>query len=183
MRLTNFLPTFLLLFFPTLALTLSTTPLTILITSSPALPQPASLPPSTTASLTTLHTTYSASLRSDNTFHFRNVSAPGSYLLSISCATHAFPPLRIDIGEDGKVEAWRTYRGNEWGNRGEEYAVMKGEGMSNVLEIKALGEKGYYMERQGCEFFIFIFHRRLQSFYMEKTGRSWFTLPWFECNC
>jgi len=25
-----------------------------------------------------------------------------------------------------------------------------------VVEVKALGGKGYYMERQGCEFFFFL---------------------------
>lgn len=134
-------------FLPTLALTRSSA-VTILIPSTAQLPQPAALPPSTAASLTTLHSTYSASLRGDNTFHFRNVSAPGSYLFTITCATHAFPPLRLDLTADGTVEAWRTWRGNEWGNKGEEFIV--GEG--NVLEVKALGGKEYYMERQGCEF-------------------------------
>jgi ER membrane protein complex subunit 7 len=166
MRLTNLLSVILLLLLPTLAPALSTTALTILIPPSPQLPQPAALPPSTTASLTTLQRTYSASLRSDNGFRFRNVSAPGSYLLSISCATHAFPPLRVDVARDGTVQAWRTFRGNDWGNRGEEYAVVKGEGMSNVLEIKALGGMGYYMERQGCECFfpVIVFHWHCNSF-------------------
>lgn len=148
-RLGHLLSTLLLLL-PILALSLSTE-LTILIPSTSQLPQAATLPPSTTASLTTLSATYSAHLSSQNSFHFRNVSAPGSYLLSISCATHAFPPLRVDVSADGTVEAWRTIRGNEWENKGEEFNV--GEG--NVLEVKALGGKAYYMKRQGCEFFFF----------------------------
>ena len=55
------------------------------------------------------------------------------------------------MSADGTVEAWRTIRGNEWENKGEEFNV--GEG--NVLEVKALGGKAYYMKRQGCEFFFF----------------------------
>lgn len=134
---------------PPLALALAlSTPLTVLIAPTPQLPQPATLPPSTSASLTTISKAYSSHLSSQNTFHFRNVSA-GSYLFSIACATHAFPPLRVDVAADGTVEAWRTFRGNEWENKGEEFGV--GEG--NVLEVKALGGKGYYMERQSCKFF------------------------------
>jgi hypothetical protein len=139
-----------LLLLPTLTLCV-TTPLTILILPTSQLPQPAALPPSTSASLATISTTYAAHLNRDNSFCFRNVSAPGSYLLSITCATHAFPPLRIDVSADGTVEAWRTFRGNEWENKGEEVPVVAEKGKGNVLEVKALGGKNYYMERQGCE--------------------------------
>jgi hypothetical protein len=154
MHLSNhFFTPLLLLLLPTLTPSLST-PHTISIPSSHHLPNPAALPPSTTATLTTLAHTYSSHLSTSHTFRFRNVSAPGSYLFSISCATHFFAPLRVDVAADGGVEAWRTFRGNEWGNKGEEVAVVVGEGGvagDKVLEVRALGGKAYYMERQGCE--------------------------------
>jgi len=143
----------LLLLLPTLTHSLSI-PLTISIPSSQHLPNPAALPASTTATLTTLAHTYSSHLSTSHTFRFRNVSVPGSYLFSVSCATHLFGPLRVDVAADGGVEAWRTFRGNEWGNKGEEVAVVVGEGGvvgDKVLEVRALGGKAYYMERQGCE--------------------------------
>lgn len=55
------------------------------------------------------------------------------------------------MSADGTVEAWRTFRGNEWENKGEEVPVVAEKGKGNVLEVKALGGKNYYMERQGCE--------------------------------
>jgi hypothetical protein len=129
---------------PALALTAH---LSITIPPSNQLPNPASLSPSTSASLTTISTTYSVPLNSANAFSFRNITA-GSYLLSVSCPTHAFAPLRIDVSADGAVAAWPTYRGNEWNHKGEELTV--GEG--NVLEVRVLAGKEYYMARQGCEY-------------------------------
>jgi hypothetical protein len=134
---------------PYLALS-TTTFLTISIPSSPQLPSLSTLPPSTSASLTTLSTSYTAHINAQSNFVFRNVSA-GSYLLSIACASHAFAPLRVDVGLDGTVEAWRTFRGNEWENRGESVMGI-GDGNGKTVEAKVLGAKGYYMERAGCEF-------------------------------
>lgn len=100
---------------------------------------------------------------------FRNVTQ-GSYLLDIHCATHAFAPLRVDVSpildgalEDGvpghgevklEVKAWETYRGNDWGNKGEEAPRQKLGNNENgvVFGAKVLGEKGYFMERSKCEF-------------------------------
>lgn len=137
------------------ALTLSYS-LTITIPSTPLLPDPRTLPPSTTCSLTTPPHEYTAHLTTTNTFHFRNIST-GSYLLSIACASHAFAPLRVDVENDGTIEAWRTFRGNEWENRGE--SVMNGK----TIEAKVLGVKEYYMERAGCEFVFFLFSPSILS--------------------
>jgi hypothetical protein len=131
------------------ALTLSHS-LTVSVPTSQQLQNPSVLPPTTTASLMTLSHEYIAHLNTQNHFVFRNVSA-GSYLLEIMCASHGFAPLRVDIRGDGTVEAWRTFRGNEWENKGE--AVMASDG--KTVEAKLLGHKGYYMERAGCEFSIF----------------------------
>lgn len=126
----------------------------------PALPNPHVLPASTRATLTTLGAALSAPLSAANTFVFTNVSA-GSYLADVHCATHAFAPLRVDVlrgGEavDGgssegeavlRVRAWETYRGNDWGNMGEEVRAAEG----GVLDVRVLGQKGYFMERSSCE--------------------------------
>ncbi|KAG0647865.1 ER membrane complex subunit 7, partial [Hyphodiscus hymeniophilus] len=100
-----------------------------------------------------------APLRLDNTFDFRNVST-GSYLLDIHCATHEFAPLRVDVHDgiklqDGAVEnvatveVWGTFRGNEWGNKGEAVPVVMHEGGVWVFEGNAAGVKEYFMERGG----------------------------------
>jgi ER membrane protein complex subunit 7 len=154
MRLTNLITPssisiLLLLLLPALIQALSI-PLTISLVPTSHLPNPGALPPSTTASLTTLSNTYTAHLSSLHAFNFRNLSAPGSYLFSISSATHSFAPLRVDVDEEGSVRAWRTFRGHEWDNRGEELAVKIVDG-KRVLEAKAVGKKEYYMERQGCK--------------------------------
>lgn len=133
----------------------SSTHLSIFVPASHALPNPSTLPPSTSATLTTLGHSYVAPLSIDNNFAFRNVSA-GSYLLSVSCATHEFAPLRIDVGAPGpggeaKVEAWGTFRGNEWDNKGEVMPVG-GENGVNVLEVRVVGGKEYYVPRSGCKF-------------------------------
>lgn len=124
---------------------------------------PSTLPPSTTASLNTLSAHHSAPLRVDNSFDFRNVST-GSYLLDIRCATHAFAPFRVDVHDvEGteKVEVWGTFRGNEWGNKGEVATVSYVDGIWG-FETRVQGQKQYLMERSGCEF---SFHetRKLQT--------------------
>lgn len=130
----------------------ATTSITLALPPSASLPNPAALPPSTRASLSSLGVLLVAPLSTQNTFVFRNVSA-GSYLADVACATHAFAPLRVDVdlvsGEAGgvTVKAWETYRGNEWGNRGEG-VVPAGEG--GWLEVRVLGGKGYYSERSKC---------------------------------
>lgn len=152
MRLTTYLPT---LFAPlSLALTLHLT-----IPSSPQIPYPATLPPSTTASLTTLFASHTAPLRTDNAFSFRNVT-PGSYLLDIRCPTHVFLPYRVDVhpsteGKEETVEAWGTFRGNEWGNKGEVVGLTRDmETGGWEMEARVAGGKEYLQERSGCMFLI-----------------------------
>lgn len=131
------------------------THLRIAIPPSNLLPNPATLPPSTTASLTTLSSLHRAPLRVDNTFDFRNVTS-GSYLLDVHCHTHAFAPLRVDVheGEVNEVEVWGTFRGNEWANKGEALSVRKITEEGQVIwafEVKLGAEREYFFERTGCK--------------------------------
>lgn len=146
--------------------------------SPPLLPNPHALPASTRATLTTLgKPVLAAPLSVANTFVFRNVT-PGSYLLDVHCATHAFAPLRVDVfrdvdgggggGGEGagqppvlRAAAWETFRGNDWGNKGEAVTPVtvplggedgEGEGVQEVLDVRVAGVKGYFMERSKCMF-------------------------------
>lgn len=85
---------------------------------SALLPNPASLPPSTSLTLTTSGTTKRTLVQRDNKFVFRNVPE-GSYLLDVQCPTHHFGPLRVDVDRAGEVKVYMTFRGNEWSNIGE----------------------------------------------------------------
>lgn len=93
---------------------------------SPLLPNPASLPPSTSLTLTTSGITKRTLIQRDNKFVFRNVSE-GSYLLDVQCQTHHFGPLRIDVDRSGDVKVHMTFRGNEWSNIGEKrnYPIVR----------------------------------------------------------
>ncbi|KAM0335180.1 hypothetical protein ACHAQA_000221 [Verticillium albo-atrum] len=107
---------------------------------------PQTLPPQTHATLSTLHAAHSAPLSPQNTFTFRNLTGPASYLLDIHCTTNIFTPLRIDVAEDGALYAWETFRGNDWDNKGEAIAGREfpnGKG----FEVRAVGAKGYFVER------------------------------------
>ncbi|KAL9075054.1 MAG: hypothetical protein Q9157_004145 [Trypethelium eluteriae] len=68
-----------------------------------------------------------------------------------------FPPLRIDIttteGEGLGVEAWRTYRGNEWENKGQRLGGGAGD---VVVEVRPLGGKEYYQQRSGFSVLSFL---------------------------
>ena len=61
-------------------------------------------------------------------------------------------PIRVDIKDDGSIEAWETFRGNDWGNKGEVIAVREGS-FGGGLEVRALGGKTYFLERPKCEYF------------------------------
>lgn len=72
-----------------------------------------------------------------------------------------FPSTLIDGakakgGVDGvvlEVEAWRTFRGNEWGNKGEKMGVSREvDGWVKVEGVRPLGGKEYYVQRAGCKF-------------------------------
>lgn len=121
-----------------------------LTVSLPAKPNPFLLPPTTHATLSSLHKRLDAPLTAVNTFSFHNVSAD-SYLLDVHCATDTFQPLRVDVAEDGAVKAWETFRGNEWANKGEEVPVKSEGETSRGFSVKALGGKIFFMERPACE--------------------------------
>ncbi|KAM6476535.1 hypothetical protein HDV62DRAFT_384176 [Trichoderma sp. SZMC 28011] len=129
---------------------LSAAQLTITV-GLPAKPNPFLLPPSTHATLSSLHKRLEAPLTTVNTFNFHNVTAD-SYLLDVHCATEAFHPLRVDVGEDGEVKAWETYRGNEWANKGEEVPV-KTEGGARGISVKGAGSKIFFVERPAFSVF------------------------------
>ena len=117
------------------------------IPPSTLLPNPATLPPSTHATLSTLGQSHTALLQRNNAFTFNNVSA-GSYLLDINCRDYHFAPLRVDVGAEEKVEVWQTFRGNEWDNKGEKV----GEGVGSCrAEGRVVGGKAFYEARSGCE--------------------------------
>lgn len=115
----------------------------------PATPNPFALPPTTHATLSTLSEYRSAPLSSVNTFVFHNVT-PGSYLADVHCTTDGFRPLRIDVSvdQDGAelIQAWDTFRGNEWGNKGELVPVREGSAGKGV-DVKSIGKKMYFMDR------------------------------------
>ena len=116
----------------------------------PSTPNPFGLPPATHATLAALgRPRASAPVTSVNTFVFRGVPA-GSYLLDVHCTTDAFVPLRVDIAEDGAVEAWETFRGNDWDNKGERLVVRDGSA-GRGFEVRAVGHKNYFMDRPTCE--------------------------------
>lgn len=138
--------------------------LLLTIPPSAQLPNPAALPASTTAHLSSLKDHHSAPLRTDSTFLFNNLTE-GSWLLDVHCASHAVAPLRIDItrapkessskaGDTWLVQAWGTFRGNEWDNKGEVFPVQEvslGGRTVHSVELRLLGEKSYYVERTGCK--------------------------------
>ncbi|KAI9742448.1 MAG: hypothetical protein M1818_003982 [Claussenomyces sp. TS43310] len=123
--------------------------LLIHIPPSTLVPSPSTLPQTTTASLTTLAQSFVAPLSASNSFSFRNVTS-GSYLLDVHCPTHFFAPLRIDVATDGKIEAWRTFRGTEWSNKGEVISI-KEEGAAKLLDVQSVRMKEYYKSRSGLD--------------------------------
>lgn len=132
--------------------TASAAQLSIRVPPSTALANPSTLPGSTHATLITTNTTLRAPLRASNSFSFPSVPL-GSYLLNVHCRDYFFEPLRIDVTQEGEVEAvraWQTFRGNEWDNKGEERAAGKGNKVVD-LEVRCLSPKNYYQEREGCK--------------------------------
>ena len=93
---------------------------------SPLLPNPSTLPPSTSLTLTTAGTAKRTLIRRDNTFSFSDVPE-GSYLLDVQCQTYQFAPLRVDVNGQGEVVVHQTFRGNEWRNKGEKksYPIVR----------------------------------------------------------
>ncbi|TQV91715.1 hypothetical protein V2A60_008649 [Cordyceps javanica] len=125
----------------------------------PTTPAPLTLAARTHATLTSLGRRLAAPVTDAHTFVFRNVTA-GSYLVDVHSPSDGFAPLRIDVDVDGKgkgegegeaaamvVQAWETFRGNDWDNKGEALAVRRADDGSPGFEVRALGRKSYFMER------------------------------------
>jgi hypothetical protein len=93
-----------------------------------------------------------ARLTRSNTFEFANVP-PGSHLLTVQTRDVLFENLRIDVapaaanGEE-HVEAWTTWRGNEWDNKGE--VRGEGDGRNVNIEVKPLAPRDFYYQRSTC---------------------------------
>lgn len=67
--------------------------------------------------------------------------------------SHAFAPLRVDVHPSSEavpesVEAYQTFRGNEWANKGEVLRVVQDGGIWK-FDIRAGKEKEYFYERTG----------------------------------
>lgn len=133
--------------------------LTVVVPQSPPLlANPATLPPSTHATLTGapgVH--YSARITPQNAMTFKNVTQ-GSYLLDIYTRDYTFPPCRVDVsmteaGADDSapeevVEVWQTFRGNEWSNKGPKF----GEGKQQLaVELRPVARREFYQQRGGCK--------------------------------
>ena len=125
--------------------------LTISIPQSSQLDNPVTLPSSTHAVLLgPPGIRYNVPIRRDSTFVFPDLSE-ASYLLTIQSRDHFFPPLRVDVskteGESQQtMNAWQTFRGNEWSNKGPHY----GSGQDELnLQIRPSGQKDYYQDRGG----------------------------------
>ncbi|RCI16486.1 hypothetical protein L249_3275 [Ophiocordyceps polyrhachis-furcata BCC 54312] len=129
----------------------------------PTLPNANALPSRTHATLSSQGTHLSAPLTTSNAFVFQGLP-PGSYLVEIHCPSLAFRPLRVDVGrrdgeggrereeeeEEGRelAAAWETFRGNDWANKGEALAVVRGV-FGAGFELRPLGAKAYFVERPG----------------------------------
>ncbi|KAL8296873.1 hypothetical protein RB600_002069 [Gaeumannomyces tritici] len=132
------------------------------IPASHAVPNPNALTAATRATLSARGgPSLSAPLTASNGFVFPRVP-PGSYLLDVHSGSHAFAPLRVDVAPAGAgigaasagrkqepqrlaISAWETFRGNDWGNKGE--AARRAEDGGGAFEVRCLGRKEYYMER------------------------------------
>lgn len=141
-------------FFATLATAAN---ISLSIAPSQHLLNPSTLPYNTQAQLAARGILLSALLRADNTFYFENVPI-GSFSLDVFCRDYFFEPLRVDVttgaaGRADRVEAWQTFRGNEWDNKGEE-RVADGDAAVAKVQIHVLGPKQYYQKREGCEYIV-----------------------------
>ncbi|KAF1353578.1 hypothetical protein BDV97DRAFT_291335 [Delphinella strobiligena] len=131
--------------------------LTVSIPSSPPLlPNPATLPASTHATLlgaSGQH--YDARLSRSNTLVFKDLG-PGSYLLNIHSRDYFFAPFRVDVslteaGADESeaqelIQVSQSFMGNEWSNLGPSHGKQKGE---LVVTLAPNGKKNYYQQREG----------------------------------
>jgi len=128
--------------------------LTVSIPPSSLLGSPSSLPASTHAVLVgPPGVRYDVPLRRDNTFTFPGL-AEASYLLTVHSRDYFFTPLRVDVTKSGEesqqetVQAWQTFRGNEWSNKGQHYGTGKGE---LTIHLAPGSSKSFYQVRGGFD--------------------------------
>lgn len=130
----------------------------VLVQSSPILNNPSNLPPSTHAILLgPPGTRYDVPLRRDNTFVFPDLTE-ASYLLTIHTLHYNFQPLRVDVSNTGssqKIEAWQTFRGNEWSNKGPSVGSSSG-GNDLQIQVRPSGQREYYSQRGGFNLVAFL---------------------------
>jgi ER membrane protein complex subunit 7 len=168
----------------------NTVSLTLAVPPSQHLPNPHILPAATHATLTALgEPRRAAPLTVANTFVFHNVT-PGSYLADVHSAAYGFAPLRVDVLEPATttaagpvIKVWETYRGNEWGNKGEEVLNAGGVGAGTgkvaasggpSYAVRCLGKKVFFQERGKCESFCLFLYLLLKisisrSFHTRET--------------
>ena len=145
--------------------------------SPPLLPNPATLPSSTHATLQgPPGVQHDARLTRSNTLDFKDL-VPGSYLLTIYTRDYFFQPYRVDVsvaedivdvqdtsaqaaataaagrgGGQQLVQVFQTFRANEWSNRGVKIGEGRGPGAITV-EIKPSSKKEFYEARGGCTYY------------------------------
>lgn len=131
-----------------------TTSLIFRLPPTAALPSPLALPPLTSATLTKASSPpLSAPISRSATFVFQDV-APGSYLAEIWARDYSFVPMRVDVDEEGRIDVWQTFRGNDWDNKGEKLAGQGGQTGKMVVDVGVLGVRPVVETRGGCEFLL-----------------------------
>lgn len=119
------------------------------------LPAPLALSPITSATLTKASSPpLSIPISRTATFEFHDL-APGSYLAEIWARDFNFVPMRVDVNEDGRIDVWQTFRGNEWENKGEKLAGSSGQTGKLVVDVGVLSPRPVVETRGGCEFCCF----------------------------
>lgn len=135
--------------------------LTIFIPATPPLLlNPASLPPSTHATILSPDGSYKTSLLTRiNTIQFSDL-IPGSHLLSIFTRDYHFAQYRVDVLPTASssdlqesttretIEVVQTFRGHEWGNKG----PRAGSGNDTlIIAITPSSKKEFFQERSGFD--------------------------------
>lgn len=125
------------------------------------------LPPSTSAYLTTFNRSLSSLVTRSNLFIFSDLTPwpedtqkTTSYLLDIACRDYDFASYGVDVKKsevDGVVaEVYRVVRGGvEIGRDGERVKITENRGENTLpsvgaVELKVLKVRDYYEARSGC---------------------------------
>lgn len=115
-----------------------------IIPPSQILPNPSSLPPTTSIQLSTTSKTLTVPISPHNTFTAHNLTQ-GSYLVETAALPYVFYPVRLDVFRDGSAQASIAFRDNAWGNKGE--VLRRGGGGEWELRVTRRGE--WYVKREG----------------------------------